>query len=88
MLGTANTMSCMAEVLGFTVPGCAATHAVYSRKLRQAKQSGMMVVDLVKKDLKPRDIATSDSFHNAVTVAMASAVPPTLFCIFRQLPRV
>jgi dihydroxy-acid dehydratase len=71
MLGTANTMSCMAEVLGFTVPGCATTHAVYSRKLREAKQSGMMVVDLVKNDIRPRDIATADSFHNAVTVAMA-----------------
>jgi dihydroxy-acid dehydratase len=71
MMGTANTMSCMAEVLGLTVPGCSTTHAVYSRKLREAKESGMLVVELVEKGIKPRDIVTADSFVNAVTVAMA-----------------
>lgn len=71
MMGTANTMSCMAEVLGLTVPGCSTTHAVYSKKLREAKQSGMLAVDLVKKGIKPRDIVTADSFTNAVTVDMA-----------------
>lgn len=71
MMGTANTMSCMAEVLGLTVPGCSTTHAVYSRKLREAKQSGVLVVDLLKKGIKPRDIVTADSFANAITVDMA-----------------
>jgi dihydroxy-acid dehydratase len=71
MMGTANTMSCVAEALGLTVPGCATTHAVYSRKLRQAKKSGMLVVELVKKGIRPRDIVTRSSFANALTVAMA-----------------
>ena len=71
MMGTANTMSCMAEVLGLTVPGCSTTHAVHSRKLRQAKQSGILVVDLVEKNIKPRDIVNKDAFTNAVTVDMA-----------------
>lgn len=71
MMGTANTMSCLMEVLGLTVPGCATTHAVYANKIRQAKQSGMLVMDLVKKDIKPRDIVTAESFANAIAVDMA-----------------
>lgn len=71
MMGTANTMSCFAEALGLTVPGCSTTHAVYSRKLREAKQSGMAVVELVKQGIKPSDIVTKASFANAMTVNMA-----------------
>ncbi|MHC1761245.1 MAG: dihydroxy-acid dehydratase [Negativicutes bacterium] len=71
MMGTANTMSCMMEVLGLTLPGCATTHAVYAKKARFAKESGRLVVELVKKDIKPRDIVTADSFANALTVDMA-----------------
>lgn len=71
MMGTANTMSCVAEALGLTVPGCATTHAVYSRKLREAKESGLLVVDLVKKGITPRAIVTEASLANALTVAMA-----------------
>jgi len=71
MMGTANTMSCIAEVLGLTVPGCSTTHAVYSRKLREAKMSGILVMDLVKKDIKPRDIVNQDVLNNAVVVDMA-----------------
>lgn len=71
MMGTANTMSCMMEALGLTVPGCATTHALFARKSRQAKESGMLVMELVKKDIKPRDIVTADSFANAVTIDMA-----------------
>ena len=71
MLGTANTMSCLAEALGLTVPGCATTHAVYSRKLREAKQAGITVVDLVKKGICPRDIVKENSIQNMLTVDMA-----------------
>jgi dihydroxy-acid dehydratase len=71
MMGTANTMSCLMEVLGLTVPGCATTHAVYADKIRQARQSGTLVMDLVKKDIKPRDIITAESFANAIVVDMA-----------------
>ncbi len=71
MLGTANTMSCLAEALGLTVPGCATTHAVYSRKLREAKQSGIAAVNQVKKGIRPRDIVTEESFQNMMRVNMA-----------------
>ena len=71
MLGTANTMSCLAEALGLTVPGCATTHAVYSRKLREAKQAGITAVRLVKEGLCPRDIVTESSLRNMMRVNMA-----------------
>lgn len=71
MMGTANTMSCIAEVLGLTVPGCSTTHAVYSKKIREAKQSGILVVDLVKKNIRPKGIVNKDSLINAITVDMA-----------------
>ena len=71
MMGTANTMSCVSEALGLTVPMCSTTHAVYSKKLREAKESGALVVDLVKKGINPRDIVTEKSFRNALAINMA-----------------
>ena len=71
MLGTANTMSCLAEALGLTVPGAATTHAVYSRKLREAKLSGITVVKQVKEGLRPRDIIKENNFKNMLRVNMA-----------------
>lgn len=71
MMGTANTMSCIAEVLGLTVPGCSTTHAVYSKKIREAKQSGILIVDLVEKNIRPKDLVNKDSLINAITVDMA-----------------
>ena len=71
MLGTANTMSCMMEILGLTLPGCATTHAVYSRKVREAKESGALIVDLVKRDIKVRDIVTQASLNNGVVMNAA-----------------
>mgnify|MGYP002644768294 CR=1 FL=1 len=71
MLGTANTMSCLAEVLGLTVPGCSTTHAVYSRKRREGKLSGMRVVEMVKNNVRPRDIVKESSIKNMLKVDMA-----------------
>jgi dihydroxy-acid dehydratase len=71
MMGTANTMSCFAESLGLTIPGCSTTHAVFSKKLREAKESGMAAVELVKAGTKPSDIVTKASFENAMVVNMA-----------------
>ncbi len=71
MLGTANTMSCLAEALGLTVPGAATTHAVYSRKLREAKQSGITVVKQVNAGIRPRDIIKENNFKNMLRVNMA-----------------
>lgn len=71
MLGTANTMACLAEALGLTIPGSSTTPAVYSRKKREAKLSGITVVRLVKEDIKPRDIVTKASVENMLTINMA-----------------
>lgn len=71
MLGTANTMSCLAEALGLTVPGAATTHAVYSRKLREAKLSGITAVKQVREGLRPRDIIKENNFKNMLRVNMA-----------------
>ena len=71
MLGTANTMSCLAEILGMSLPGCALAHAVSAEKRRIAKQSGRRIVEMVKEDLTPRKIMTRDALRNGVMVSMA-----------------
>jgi dihydroxy-acid dehydratase len=68
---TANTMACVTEALGMSLPGCATPPAVSAERLRIAKATGERAVGLVKEDLKPRDILSSDSFENAIMVDMA-----------------
>ncbi|MDH7597255.1 MAG: dihydroxy-acid dehydratase [Methanothrix sp.] len=70
-LFTANSMACMTEALGLSLPGCATAHAVDARKMRIAKLSGMKIVELVKKGLTARKIVSRESFENAVRVDMA-----------------
>jgi dihydroxy-acid dehydratase len=68
---TANTMNCMTEVLGMGLPGNGTIPAVEAARIRLAKTAGMKVMDLVKADLRPRDIMTEKAFGNAFTVDMA-----------------
>lgn len=68
---TANTMACLAEVMGMSLPYCASASAVSSQKRRIAFDSGMQIVELIKKDLKPSDIITRKSLRNAITVDLA-----------------
>jgi len=70
-LYTANTMACMTEAMGMSLPGCAATPAVDAGKLRIARESGEAVMALVNKNTRPRDIVTRKSLHNAIRVDMA-----------------
>lgn len=70
-LYTANTMACMTEALGMSLPGCAATPAVHAEKLRLARQTGERIVPLVKEQVLPRQILTPESFANAIRVDMA-----------------
>lgn len=70
-LYTANTMAVVAEVLGMSVTGCATTPALDPLKKEQAYESGKRVVELIKKDLRPRRIMTGKAFENAVRVDMA-----------------
>ncbi|MDK2790065.1 MAG: dihydroxy-acid dehydratase [Methanothermococcus sp.] len=70
-LFTANSMACLTEALGLSLPMCATTPAVDAGKVRIAKKSGMKIVDLVKENIKPTDILTKESFENAILVDLA-----------------
>ena len=71
MLGTANTMCCLAEVIGMSLPGCGLAHAVSAKKRRIAKQSGRRIVEMVKEDLTPRRIMTREALRNGIAAGMA-----------------
>lgn len=68
---TANTMNCLAEVLGMALPGNGTIPAVYGDRRALAKRAGMEIVKMVEKDIKPRDILTLESFQNAIAADMA-----------------
>ena len=68
---TANTMACLAEVMGMSLPYCASSSAVSAKKRRIAFESGMQAVELVKQNLKPSDIITKDSLRNAIIADLA-----------------
>jgi dihydroxy-acid dehydratase len=70
-LFTANTMACLTEALGLSLPGCATVHAVDARKVRLAKRSGGKIMELVARGLTPRKIVTRESIDNAIRVDMA-----------------
>lgn len=68
---TANSMNCLTEVLGMALSGNGTIPAVYSERLRLAKDAGGQIMELVRRDVRPRDIMTEAAFHNALTMDMA-----------------
>lgn len=68
---TANSMNCLTEVLGMGLPGNGTIPAVYSERLKLAKHAGMKVMEMLEKNICPRDIMTKDAIINALTVDMA-----------------
>lgn len=68
---TANTMACLTEAMGMSLPYCASASAVSSKKRRIAFDSGVQIVDLVKKNIKPRDIVDKDTLRNAIICDLA-----------------
>jgi len=68
---TANSMNCLSEAIGIALPGNGTVPAVYAHRLRLAKQAGVQVMELLKKDIKPSDIMTEEAFRNALTVDVA-----------------
>ncbi len=68
---TANSMNCLTEALGMGLKGNGTIPAVYSERIRLAKHAGMKIMELVEKDIKPRDIMTKEAFFNALTIDMA-----------------
>lgn len=68
---TANSMNCLTEVLGMGLQGNGTIPAVYSERIQLAKRAGRQIMELLKKDIRPRDIMTEDAFINALTMDMA-----------------
>ena len=68
---TANSMNCLTEVLGMGLKGNGTIPAVYSERLILAKKAGMAVMDLYRKNIRPREIMTAEAFENALTADMA-----------------
>ena len=68
---TANSMNCLTEVLGMGLGGNGTIPAVYSERIKLAKHAGMQVMELFRKNIRPRDIMTEKAFYNALTVDMA-----------------
>ncbi len=68
---TANSMNCLTEAIGMGLQGNGTIPAVYSERIRLAKHAGMKIMELLEKDIKPRDIMTKEAFMNALTVDMA-----------------
>ncbi len=68
---TANSMNCLTEVLGMGLRGNGTIPAVYSERIKLAKHAGMAVMDMYRKNIRPRDIMTKEAIHNALTVDMA-----------------
>ena len=67
---TANSMACMAEMLGIALPGTGTVPAVYAKRYHMAKRSGVRAVELAKYDFKPSDFITKESFYNAIKLDM------------------
>ncbi len=68
---TANSMNCLTEAIGMALEGNGTIPAPYSARIRLAKKTGMKIMDLIREDIRPRDIMTAEAFHNAETVDMA-----------------
>lgn len=83
---TANSMNCLTEALGMALQGNGTVPAVYSARIELAKHAGMAVMELLKRNIRPRDIMTKEALMNALTVDMALDAPPIPCCTCRQSP--
>ena len=70
-LFTANTMACLTETMGMSLPGCATAHAVSDKKVEIARASAKKIFTLLENDIKPSDILTQEAFENAIKVDLA-----------------
>ena len=80
---TANSMNCLCEAIGMALPGNGTIPAVHSDRIQLAKHAGMKIMELLEKDIKPRDIINEKSIHNALECERWAA-PPIPFCICWQ----
>ena len=78
VMGTANSVQSMAEALGIALPGSASIPAVYAQRIQVAEATGVKIMELVERDIKPRDILTRPAFENAIRVLMATGASTNL----------
>ena len=78
VMGTANSVQSMAEALGLTLPGCASIPAVYAQRIHMAEATGIKIMELVERDIRPSDILTDAAFENAIRVQMATGASTNL----------
>jgi dihydroxy-acid dehydratase len=78
VMGTANSVQSMAEALGLTLPGCASIPAVYAQRIHMAEATGIQIMELVERDIRPSDILTRAAFENAIRVQMATGASTNL----------
>ena len=78
VMGTANSVQSMAEALGLTLPGCASIPAVYAQRIHMAEATGIKIMELVERDIRPSDILTEAAFENAIRVQMATGASTNL----------
>jgi dihydroxy-acid dehydratase len=71
MMGTANTMACIVEVMGLSLPGCATMSAVSKERIDLCRQSGRIIMNLIKENIKALDLITNSSINNAIKVALS-----------------
>lgn len=78
VMGTANSVQSMAEALGLTLPGCASIPAVYAQRIHMAEATGIKIMELIERDIRPSDILTRAAFENAIRVQMATGASTNL----------
>jgi dihydroxy-acid dehydratase len=78
VMGTANSVQSMAEALGLSLPGCASIPAVYAHRIHMAEATGIKIMELVERDIRPSDILTRPAFENAIRVQMATGASTNL----------
>jgi dihydroxy-acid dehydratase len=78
VMGTANSVQSMSEALGMSLPGTASIPAVYAQRIHAAEATGLKIMELVERDIKPRDILTQEAFENAIKVLMATGASTNL----------
>ncbi len=78
VMGTANTVQSIAEALGMTLPGCASIPAVYAQRIHIAEATGIKIMELVERNIRPSDILTRPAFENAIRVLMAMGASTNL----------
>jgi dihydroxy-acid dehydratase len=78
VMGTANSVQSMAEALGIALPGCASIPAVYAQRIHMAEATGIKIVELIERDIRPSHILTRAAFENAIRVQMATGASTNL----------